>query len=177
MRFQNSKKIDITHTIPLKIPSGITQVNIYFSIPSEHLNQSNILIKEISPPPLEYLNIEDNKVAYFECKSSIRIYIRCHYVISELKLEKPTSVTELSTKEYKRFTCSQQLIQINNEIKNLAQNIVKDEKEPIKRAKLLFTWIIENIKYKKPSDNFGNLIALSTKHVKTSATRMEWRKR
>lgn len=163
MRFQNSKYIEITHTIHLKIPKGITQVNTYFSIPSEHLNQKNILIKEIYPSPLAYLNIEDNNVAYFECKSSNRIKIKYQFITSEFILEKNNSMTDLSPNEYKRFTCSQKLIQLNNEIKTLAHDIVKIEKEPLKQAKLLFVWIIENIKYEKPSINFGNLIALHQK--------------
>ena len=163
MRFQNYKKNEITHSIHLKITTGINQVNVYLSLPIEHLNQRNITIKEIFPSPLEYLNIEGNDVAYFEFKSSTRISINCQLVTSEMKLEKSNSMAFLPKNVCKAFTRSQQLIQINDEIKNLARNIVKDEKEPLKQTELLFTWIVENIRYKKPSSNFGNLIALRNK--------------
>jgi transglutaminase-like putative cysteine protease len=127
------------------------------------IDQKNITIKEIYPSPLEYLNIEGNNVAFFECKSSTRIYINCQLVTSEMKLEKSNSIATLTKNDCKAFTRCQQLIQINDEIKNLAKNIVKDEKEPIKQTELLFTWIVEDIRYKKPSSNFGNLIAIRNK--------------
>ncbi len=163
MKFLNDRRIEISHTIHLKIPNPINQVHLYFSLPPEQFNQRNIIIKRIDPPPTEIFNLEGNEVAFFKCETSIIVSIDYELTIFETFLERTEYPLNLITTEYKTFTRNQQLIQINDEIKTLAKNIIGYEKEPLNQAKLIYAWITENISYKKPSYNFGNLSALQSK--------------
>jgi hypothetical protein len=161
MKSVNERDVAIHHHVSIIIPSGIKKIRAYLSLPSEYVTQKNIST-HVSPSFYKIYNIEGNTVAFFESTSSIKLDITCHYTACEAILEKG-EVEDLTREEYERYTRSDLLIEINDEVKNLSRRIIGTESRSLNQAKLLFTWVVENILYERNSRKIGNLTALKEK--------------
>lgn len=159
MRFTNERDVTIHHYVRIENPPGITRIQAYLSLPYEYATQKNVSIEYVNPPPCEILDIEGNTVAFFESTSSINLDVEFHYTAYEGILERE-EIKDLTKEEYQRYTRSDLLIEITDQVKSLAQKIVGEETRPLYQAKLLFTWIVENIRYRRHPKKAGNLTAL-----------------
>jgi hypothetical protein len=61
---------------------------------------------------------------------------------------------------YRFYTKSEPLIEVTDEIRALAHNIVGEEQNPCLKARKIFDWILENIRYKYPPAERGAIHCL-----------------
>jgi tetratricopeptide (TPR) repeat protein len=57
---------------------------------------------------------------------------------------------DVESEEYKRFTKSEPWIEVNDDIRDKAAEIVGDERNPLLRARLIYDWVLDNMVYEYP---------------------------
>lgn len=148
----------------VNVNSRMDRVQIYLPIPIDWPSQKNVHIERIEPTP-ESINEEStygNKMAYFKVYSvpsgsSLNFTIQYTFTFYETHFTiDPTKVGSYDTKdpEYVKYTAHRPADGVESDdplIFGAASEIVGSEKNPYLKAKLIYDWIVKNIRYEFPS--------------------------
>jgi hypothetical protein len=158
MKLVNERRVKVNYRVAIKLPKGIKGARTYLALPPEHLNQKNVCIEKIEPEPIKIASVGENRIASFDLRTSTRIEVKCRYSSYEALLDDSSGM--LDTEAFEEYTHSEPLIEITPEIKELARDIIGDEKDELKQARAIFDWVRENIRYRRPKTRLGNLMTL-----------------
>jgi hypothetical protein len=149
--FLRASIIELNYRLPkFKLPA-----KVWLALPPDLPNQE-VKIKSITPPPLKEFKEGSNTIAYFELDKAEDIRINMKVIRHEVN---GPQRGEVSQKEIE----SEPFIEVNEEVRNRALEIVGDIKDKEKQARILFIWVRDNMKYKHPPKVWGNLSALQSK--------------
>jgi hypothetical protein len=160
------KKVQNQHTQAVDIQSQVLNIEYYlsgFAFPTKvwlaippNLPGQVVRLEKIQPQPHRIFEIKPNKVAYFELEKGEDIRLQMQVITHEISTPQSGDVKE-------SYLSDEPFINITQEIRDLAAIIVGEIKDRKEQARLLFTWVRDNIKYKHPPKTWGNIAALQTK--------------
>ena len=149
--YNQSQVLNIEYSL-----SGFTsETKIWLAIPP-NLPSQEIKLEEIQPQPNRILEIKPSKVAYFELEKGEDIRLHFQLICHEISTPQSGVVEE-------SYLSNEPFINVTQEIRDMAASIVGEIKDKREQARLLFTWVRDNIKYKHPPETWGNIAALQTK--------------
>ncbi len=132
------------------------RVRVWLSMPGSRSGQA-VKIRNISPRPTEILVDGDhgNRVAYWDVTPAPDAQIMLfHYdfdaSLTATSIEIDLDIVESYDKKsdlYRRYTASSNTISINSEIEDAARRIVGEEDNPYHRAKMIFSWMVDNLEF------------------------------
>jgi transglutaminase superfamily protein len=152
----------------MKMPPSVKPC-LYVWCP-EPMNRYNQEIKSIHysiPPALTYDDADNgNRISYWNLTSRLPMNgenvielsrkIKLLRYETEYKID-PEKVGDYNRESalYKRYTRNEPGIELTDEIKACAKNIVGDELNPYRKAEKIFLWVLDNLKYKYPPKKRG----------------------
>ncbi len=134
------------------------EILFWAALPMNHLGQESEIL-EIYPEPVEVIEDEfnGNRVVFWKIndigdKKAIYFYYDFKVTASEVNTNiDPEKVKKYKkNKEYKRYTKSEPWIEISDDVKKKALEIIGKEKNPYKKAKLIYDWVLSNMTYEYP---------------------------
>lgn len=143
----------------LSTTSDTADLRLWIALPVEHRGQE-VNISEIYPEPAEIVedSLSGNRIIfwrYTDIKDENQIYFYYDFefkreaVITNVDPEK-IGVYDVESAEYLRYTQSEPWIEINDEIRTKAVDLVGEETNPYYQARIIFDWVIENMTYEYP---------------------------
>ena len=133
------------------------ELRLWVALPPNHRGQE-VTIGDIYPRPKKMIEdkLAGNRIIFWRL-TDFTAQPYCYY---DFQFERQTVFTAIDpakvgsydreSEEYKRYTISEPWIEINDEIKTKAGEIVGGESNPYYQAQKLFDWIIENMVYEYP---------------------------
>ena len=152
---QASGKQSQVLNIEYSLSGFASATKIWLAIPP-NLPSQEIKLEKIRPQSNRILDIGLNKVAYFELKKGEDIRLHFQLICYEISTPQCGVIEE-------SYLSNEPFINVTQEIRNMAASIVGDIKDKREQARLLFTWVRDNIKYKHPPRTWGNIAALQAK--------------
>jgi transglutaminase-like putative cysteine protease len=156
----------IRYTVTLtNIDSVMDRVVLYLPIPGEWDSQKSVQIESITPKPYAINQDPDygNKMAYFPMASGIprnqsrEFTVQYTFTFHQTHvLVDPARVTSYNTSDpnYVKYTRQRPSNWVESDdpaIMETASEIVGNESNPYRKAKLIYDWMVTNIEYKFPS--------------------------
>lgn len=138
---------------------GSAEIRLWVALPPNHRGQ-DVTIRNIYPEPEEIIEdkLAGNRIIFWRLTDFTdpdQLY--CCY---DFQFGRETVITDVDpvkigpydqdSEEYKRYTISEPWIEVTDEIKTRAGEIVKGEKNPWFQAVKIFDWILENMVYEYP---------------------------
>lgn len=135
--------------------SGFTSATkVWLAIP-RNLPSQVVKLEEVQPKPHRILEIGLNKVAIFELGIGEDIRLHIQLISHEISVSHSGDVKE-------SILSNEPFISVTQEIRDMAAMIVGETQDKRDQAKLVFSWVRDNIKYKHPPETWGNIATLQT---------------
>ena len=173
IKYLNPKKYCITYSFFISSDnSNLTSLEIWMPLPKSYDSQKNISIKSIKPK--KYIvksdHEEKTKIVYWRQQEHLKGHLEitfleqieydCYEIKSVIDYGSFTPYSE-DNKEYIRCTISEKHIESDNPlISKKGREIVGDERNPYKKAKMIYDWIINYMHWKDVEGLQGALFAL-----------------
>ncbi|HDL17874.1 MAG TPA: hypothetical protein ENH29_02350 [Bacteroidetes bacterium] len=159
---------NIAHGVPVSAPP---QFYIWVSGIAKRVNQTILDLSLDGPIPNEIFSDTDNgnQIYFWDLspdlgkQDSIVIVRKVRVQSFELFTMLDTSeylAYDPSTREYQFYTKSEFNIELTDAVKNCAIGIAGNEANPYRKAKIIFDWVKQNMKYRRKSGTRGVKAAL-----------------
>jgi transglutaminase-like putative cysteine protease len=135
------------------------EIRLWVALPPNHRGQE-VTVRNIYPPPEEISEdkLSGNRIVFWRITDfplSGQLY--CYYDFQFGRETVSTAIDpqkikpyDKESEDYKRYTISEPWIEITDEIRARALEIVGSEKNPYHQALRIFDWILENMVYEYP---------------------------
>jgi len=170
---------DVSQTLEVKIPENAGDIRVWLALPRQDPAQQVRNLRILSPVPYRTVrDSEDNPQIFFELRSPRegQILVEATFtvtrskVVSEADIGKTRALTLRERAELARFLRPDREIPITKPIQDLANQIAGSNTNPVRVARMLYDWLIENTDYyaKNPtrlrgSDKGSALYCLKTR--------------
>jgi len=135
------------------------EIRLWVALPPNHRGQE-VEIRDIHPEPEEIIEdkLSGNRIIFWRITDfSNPDQLYCSY---DFQFKRETVLTDVDPEkvgpydkesdEYRRYTQSEPWIEITDEIRARAEEIVGGETNPLLQARRIFDWILENMVYEYP---------------------------
>ena len=155
---------EVRHELKVMTPEGAQRIRIWFAFPQDDLipgdgagpaqQVSDLLVDAPYPYRIER-DSEESKVLYLEANNPREQELKIveTFVLTRTEVRSgvdPTKARPLSDAERARFApylAANKHVVINDEIRQLADQIVGDESNPALMARKLYDWVLNNVDY------------------------------
>lgn len=134
-------------------------IRLWVALPLNRPGQK-ITMGKIHPPPTEILHdpLSGNKVAYWHMENppqgrALAIHFDFSVVNEEIVFHLDPAQVQPQSEDsalYKRYTIKEPWLQWTLELEQQAREIVGQEINPLKQARLVYDWVVENVTYDYP---------------------------
>ncbi len=135
------------------------EVRLWVALPVNHRGQK-VEVGEIYPEPVKIFEdpLGGNKIIFWRQTDVVDgedfyFYYDFKYAAEEVNANvEPLKIEpyDVNSAEYKRYTRSEPWIEITDDIRAKAAEIVGDEDNPYFQARIIYDWVIRNILYRYP---------------------------
>ncbi len=171
---------DVRHELAIELPADARRVRVWFVTPLDDPAQRVSDLKVEAPYPHRFVkDSEGNREIYLEVdqpstkKFSLVTTFRLERqeVRSGVEAAKARPYTAGELERMARYLDANQHVIIDDRIRALAGEIVGDEQNPVKKARLLYDWVLANVDYwvKDPKTKKASPVG-STEYCLTSRT-------
>ena len=146
----------ITNVFTVKVPEGAQQVRIWFAVPQVDAESEVSNLTAEAAYPIRYgKDSQENTVGYLEVQSphEPQIVIREAFTLRRAEIRKtldPKATRPLTEEERTALSAYLQPstnVIINDEIKDLSEQIVAGETNPVLAERKIYDWTLANIDY------------------------------
>ncbi len=171
----------MTHAFTIKVPEGAKEIRAWLAMPQRDDPAQSIadFKVESSFPHKIVRDDQGNEFVYVEilAPSAAEIPLTETFTItrtevcSEADPEKTRPLTEAEREQFAADLAPNTYVIIDERIRNLAAEITGDEKNPVRAARLIYDWMLDNIEYwvKDPANLAASPMG-STEHCLTTRT-------
>jgi hypothetical protein len=172
---------EVRHELTVKVPEGAERVRVWFVLPQEDLipgegqapaqQVSDLQIDAPYPHRVER-DSEGSKVLYLEAQKpkekEFKITETFVLTRSEVRVKadpaKAKPLTDAERSQYAAYLASNKHVEIDDEIRRVANDIVGDETNPVLAARKLYDWVLQNIDYwvKDPKNKKASPVGSTT---------------
>ncbi len=147
---------EVQNVLTLKVPQGAHQLRIWFAVPQENTYTNVTDFTATTPYHVEYRNDSwGNREGYIvvdepkgpEITITERFRVRRSEILNHLDPSKTRPLTDAERKALERYLLPTTYVIINDQIKNLANQIVSGETNPILASRKIYDWTLNNITY------------------------------
>ncbi|MCA8976428.1 MAG: hypothetical protein KDC98_17040 [Planctomycetes bacterium] len=157
----DSSTFRVEHTLAVPVPAGASQVEIWMPLPRvEPTQKTTDLVVEAPPGWSETTDANGNRYVHVLADAPTgKVTIHASFVVrrgevnAEIDPAKTRPLTAAERASMQAYLGSNRHIVVNDEIVKLAAEIRGDEQNPIRVARKLYDWTLDNIEYwvKDPS--------------------------
>jgi hypothetical protein len=143
----------------VQVTGDAPEVRVWVALPANHRGQV-VEIGEIYPAPAAVVEdpLGGNKIICWrqtDLKDGEQIYFYYDFAFAGEEVNADVDPSKVEpydedTAEYRRYTCSEPWVEITDGIRARAAEIVGDETNPYLKAKMIFDWVVNNIRYEFP---------------------------
>jgi transglutaminase-like putative cysteine protease len=146
----------VTHAFTVKVPEGAKAVRIWLAVPQEDTFSVVRNLTVTSDPPVRYTaDSWANRVGYVEIHRSgpEPIKIREEFDLTRTEVRNrvvPAATRPLTPAErsaLQRYLLPATHVVVNDQVKKLAASIVGEETNPVRVARKLYDWTLQNVDY------------------------------
>jgi len=151
-----SATFDARHELKVNVPDGATSVRVWFTMPQDVPEQSveNWRIESALPSRI-VTDDHGNKAVYVEATrptakeiSILETFrLTSREVVGNVDPSKARPITPAERSKFAADLAENANVKITPEMRALAAQIVGDEKNPVKAARKLYDWTLDNIEY------------------------------
>lgn len=152
-----SMTFDARHELKVMIPEGAKKVRIWFALPQEATQQEVANLKIESPLPyrIERDATEGSKFLYVEAKAptSKEVTLVTTFrltrkeVVSDLRAANAMALSKAERKKLARYLEPNQYVIIDDKVRQLAREIVGNEKNPLLAARRIYDYVLNYVDY------------------------------
>jgi transglutaminase-like putative cysteine protease len=172
---------EVRHELTVMVPEGAQRVRVWFVLPQEDpipgdgtasAQQISDLQIEAPYPYRVERDSEGSKVLYLEAanppEKELKIVetfvLTRREVRTRVDPSKATPLTEADRAKLAPYLAANKHVEIDAEIRKLAQDIVGDEANPVLAARKLYDWVLHNVDYwvKDPKNKKASPIGSTT---------------
>lgn len=154
----NHASFEAKQEFTIQIPDGAKKVRAWLTMPQQDPNQTVKDFKIESPVPTRiekdsegntfvYVEVLDPPKDLRELKVVETFSLTRREEKSGVDATKTRPITEAERKKYAKYLAANENVIINDDIRTLAAQIVGDEKNPVRAAKKLYDWTLNNVDY------------------------------
>jgi transglutaminase-like putative cysteine protease len=151
-----SATFEVRHELKIAVPDGARRIRVWFAAPQDDPVQEVQKFRIDSPVPHRmttdtqgnktvYLEFSDPKIKEFTVVEQFTL--SRHEQISGVDAKKAAPLTDAQRKELAPFLAANEHVIIDQRIRDLAGQIVGDEKDPVLGARKIYDWVLANIDY------------------------------
>jgi len=172
---------EVRHELAVKVPEGAEHVRIWFVLPQDDpipgdgqapaQQVSDLHIDAPFPYRVER-DSEGSKVLYLEAQKpkekEIKIVETFILTRSEVRMKvdptKAKPLTDADRSQYAAYLTPNKHVEINDEIRRVADEIVGEETNPVLAARKLYDWVLHNVDYwvKDPKNKKASPVGSAT---------------
>jgi Transglutaminase-like superfamily len=172
---------EVRHELKVMVPEGAQRVRVWLVLPQEDpipgdgtasaQQVSDLQIEAPSPYRVER-DSEGSKVLYLEAASPQEKELKIvetfvltrHEVRMSVDPSKATPLTEADRAKFAPYLAANKHVEIDAEVRQLAQEIVGDESNPVLAARKLYDWVLHNVDYwvKDPKNKKASPVGSTT---------------
>jgi transglutaminase-like putative cysteine protease len=144
------------HEVKVTVPEGAKTVRVWLAMPQDDPAQKVRDFKVAAPAAHRITtDSEGNKAVYVELMNPKEkeftvietFVVQRQEQRSGVDAAKVRPISEADQKNLARYLAANEHVVINDEIRNLAKEIVGDEKNPVLGARKLYDWVLTNVDY------------------------------
>jgi len=165
---------ELRNELTVNIPEGAKKVRVWFALPQDDdaaQKVSGLRIEAPYPHRVER-DSEGSKVLYLEARNpkqkDFKVVTTFHVERSEVRTSvdpaKAKPLTDADRARYAKYLQPNKHVEINDEIRTLANQIVGNETNPVIAARKLYDWVLNNIEYwvKDPKNKKASPVGSTT---------------
>ena len=148
---------ELRNELTVNIPEGAKKVRVWFALPQDDdaaQKVSGLRIEAPYPHRVER-DSEGSKVLYLEAQNpkqkDFKVVTTFHVERTEVRTSvdpaKAKPLTDADRARYAKYLQPNKHVEINDEIRTLANQIVGNETNPVIAARKLYDWVLNNIEY------------------------------
>ncbi|MCS6861263.1 MAG: transglutaminase domain-containing protein [Abditibacteriales bacterium] len=172
---------DARHELKVTVPDGAKRVRVWFTVPQDVPQQQVSDFKVESPFPyrIERDATEGNKFLYVEVNNpTVKEFtlvttfrLTCNEVLNSVDPAKTRPLTDAERRGVARYLEPNQHVIIDERIRQIAREVVGEEKNPIIAARRIYDWVLEYADYwvKDPANKKASPVG-STDYCLTTKT-------
>jgi transglutaminase-like putative cysteine protease len=149
-------KFHVTHTFKVKVPDGAKIVRVWFALPQEDAFSAVHNLTVAAKEAVRYsADSWDNRVGYLEVRQPAAGPIEVREDFDLTRTEVRTQVDAAATRPLtpaergalERYLLPATHVVVNEQVKKLAASIVGGETNPVRVARKLYDWTLQNVDY------------------------------
>jgi len=165
---------ELRNELTVNIPEGAKKVRVWFALPQDDdaaQKVSGLRIEAPYPHRVER-DSEGSKVLYLEARNpkqkDFKVVTTFNVERSEVRTSvdpaKAKPLTDADRARYAKYLQPNKHVEINDEIRTLANQIVGNETNPVIAARKLYDWVLNNIEYwvKDPKNKKASPVGSTT---------------
>jgi transglutaminase-like putative cysteine protease len=172
---------EVRHELKVVVPEGAQRVRVWFVLPQEdpipgdgtgHAQQVSDLQIEAPYPYRVERDSEGSKVLYLEAtkpqEKELKIVetfvLTRNEVRTSVDPSKAKPLTDADRAKFAPYLAANKHVEIDDEIRKLAHEIVGDEPNPVLAARKLYDWVLHNVDYwvKDPKNKKASPVGSTT---------------
>lgn len=148
---------DARHTVTVKVPEGTKQIKAWFAVPQfddPAQTVSNFVVRAPWPTFLVrdgagnvFLYLEKDNPGTSEFNVTTEFTVTRTEINANIDASKTRPLTEAELKAMAPYLQGGKQTVVDDKVKAKAFEIVGTEKNPIKQAKLIYDWVLNNVEY------------------------------
>ncbi|MCI0379830.1 MAG: transglutaminase domain-containing protein [Gemmataceae bacterium] len=177
----DKRSFAVKHELGINVPKGAKQVRIWFAIPQDTKAQMTEEFTVVSPSKgfEKVQDSEGNQFLFLDVKEpkADKLNVLTTFTLTRSEVNAPADasksrpLTPAERLKLAAYLKANKHVVINDEIRQLARKIVGEEDNPVRAARKIYDWVLDNIEYwvKEPSKLRASKVG-STTHCLTTGT-------